>query len=62
MLLKHLVTGHIDYALELGLQTVPIPENKNFPQIYFFDIVRRTNVIIHLLEKLFNDTIVPLLS
>ncbi|KAK6639613.1 hypothetical protein RUM43_007886 [Polyplax serrata] len=60
ILLKHLITGHIDYALELGLQTIPIPETKNFPQIYFFDIVRRTNAIVHLLEKLFSDSIVPL--
>ena len=62
ILLKNLITGHIDYALELGLQTIPIPETKNFPQIYFFDIVRRTNAIIVLLEKLFNDSVLPLVE
>ncbi|KAL0270096.1 UNVERIFIED_CONTAM: hypothetical protein PYX00_007615 [Menopon gallinae] len=60
ILLQSLMMEHIDYALELGLQTVPIPETKNFPQIYFFDVVRQSNAVVHLLEKLFNDSIVPL--
>lgn len=62
ILLQHLMVEHVDYALELGLQTVPIPETKNYPQIYFFDVVRRTNAIVHLLDKLFNDSVVPLVA
>jgi exocyst complex component 5 len=60
ILLQYLVVEHIDYAVDLGLQAVPIPESKNKPQIYFFDVVRQCNAIIHLLEKQFNDSIVPL--
>lgn len=60
ILLHYLMAEHLDYALELGLQSVPIPENKTQPQIYFFDVVRQCNAIIHLLEKQFNDSLVPL--
>jgi exocyst complex component 5 len=60
ILLQYLVVEHVDYAVDLGLQAVPIPESKNKPQIYFFDVVRQCNAIIHLLEKQFNDSIVPL--
>lgn len=60
ILLQYLVVEHVDYAVDLGLQAVPIPESKNKPQIFFFDVVRQCNAIIHLLEKQFNDSIVPL--
>lgn len=61
VLLQQLIMDHIDYGLELGLQAVPIPESKTQePQIYFFDIVRQANAIIHLVEKQFNDSLVPL--
>ncbi|KAJ9578780.1 hypothetical protein L9F63_004988 [Diploptera punctata] len=60
ILLHFLMAEHLDYALELGLQSVPIPENKTHPQIYFFDVVRQCNAIIHLLEKQFIDSLVPL--
>ena len=30
------------------------------PEIYFFDIVRQTNTIIFLVDKLFADSLVPL--
>jgi len=60
ILLQYLVVEHVDYAVDLGLQAVPIPESKNKPQIYFFDVVRQCNAIIHLLEKQFIDSIVPL--
>lgn len=51
---------HLDYALELGLQSVPIPENKTQPHISFFDVLRQCNAIVHLLEKQFIDSLVPL--
>ncbi|PSN43859.1 Exocyst complex component 5 [Blattella germanica] len=60
ILLHYLMAEHLDYALELGLQSVPIPENKTQPQIYFFDVVRQCNAVIHLLEKQFIDSLVPL--
>lgn len=60
ILLKSLVDEHVDYALELGLQCVPIPESRTQPEIHFFKIVRRCNAIIRLLEEQFNDSLVPL--
>ncbi|XP_012254830.1 exocyst complex component 5 [Athalia rosae] len=60
ILLQYLTNEHVDYALELGLQSVPIPESGSQPEIHFFNVVRRCNAIIHLLEKQFNDSLVPL--
>ncbi|XP_066993892.1 exocyst complex component 5 isoform X2 [Anabrus simplex] len=60
ILLHYLMAEHLDYALELGLQAIPIPETKTQPQIYFFDVVRQCNAIVHLLEKQFIDSLVPL--
>nr|CAD7435764.1 unnamed protein product [Timema monikensis] len=59
-LLHYLMLEHVDYALDLGLHCVPIPETKTQPQIYFFDVVQQCNAIVHLLEKQFNDSLVPL--
>lgn len=59
-LLQHLLVEHVDYALELGLQAIPINESKAFPQLYFFEIVRRTNAIVHLMERLYTDSVIPL--
>lgn len=60
ILLQNLCVEHIDYALELGLQGIPVTEPKSPPEIYFFDVVRQCNAICHLLEKQFADTLVPL--
>ncbi|XP_071454035.1 exocyst complex component 5 [Hetaerina americana] len=60
-LLHYLVEEHVDYALELGLQSVPIPETKVVqPQLFFFDVVRQCNAIIHLLERQCMDSVMPL--
>lgn len=50
---------HVDYALDLGLQAIPIAESKTVPQIYFFDVAQKTNTIVHLLEKLYVASVVP---
>lgn len=60
ILLQHLMNEHVDYALELGLQSVPIPESRTPPDIHFFNIARQCNVIVRLLEEQFNDSLVPL--
>ncbi|XP_076314022.1 exocyst complex component Sec10 isoform X1 [Tachypleus tridentatus] len=60
ILLQYLCVEHIDYALELGLQGIPLSEPKSPPEIYFFDLVRQCNAICHLLEKQFIDSVVPL--
>lgn len=59
ILLKYLLSEHCDYAVELGVQSIPIADTKSAPQIYFFDIVQRTNTMIHLLEKTYNANIMP---
>lgn len=60
ILLQHLINEHVDYALELGLQSVPIPESRTPPDIHFFRIARQCNAIVKLLEEQFNDSLVPL--
>ncbi|XP_014093242.3 exocyst complex component 5 [Bactrocera oleae] len=59
ILLRFLMHEHVVYALELGLQAIPIVEGKTFPQLYFFDVVQKTNIIVHLLEKLSNSSVIP---
>lgn len=59
ILLRFLMYEHVNYALELGLQAIPIAESKTFPQLYFFDVVQKTNIIVHLLDKLANTSVIP---
>lgn len=60
ILLQYLINEHVDYALELGLQSVPIPESRTQPEIHFFNVVRQCNAIVRLLEEQFNDSLIPL--
>jgi len=60
ILVSYLLHNHVDYAIELGLTGIPLPESKVAPEIYFFDIVRQTNTIVFLVDKLFADSLVPL--
>ncbi|KAJ8967423.1 hypothetical protein NQ314_002930 [Rhamnusium bicolor] len=60
-LINSLLTEHADYAVELGLQAVPVVEGaKSPPVLYFFTVVHQSNNITHLLEKQFTDLVVPL--
>ncbi len=61
ILVSYLVHEHLDYAIEIGLQGIPIAEGaKSVPELYFFDVVGQTNAIQHLLEKQFHDSVLPL--
>jgi len=63
LVLPYFIEKYLEYGIELGLQAVPIPENKSQPQpIYFFDIVRQSNIIVHLIEKHFTECILPLVE
>lgn len=62
ILLQYLISEHVDYALELGLQSVPIPENRIQPEIHFFNVVHQCNAIVRLLEEQFNDSVLPLVT
>lgn len=54
---------HVDYAIESGLQAIPVVEGaKNPPTLYFFTVVHQSNNITHLLEKQFMDLVVPLVK
>lgn len=59
ILLRYLMHEHVDYAIDLGLQAIPIAENKTVPQIYFFDVVQKSNTIVHLLDKLYAASVIP---
>lgn len=60
ILILYLCIEHIDYAVELALQSIPLPEPKSPPELYFLDVLRQCNAIMHLLEKQFNDNFVPM--
>lgn len=59
ILLRYLMHEHVDYAIDLGLQAIPIGESKVVPQIYFFDVVQKCNTIVLLLEKLYTASVIP---
>lgn len=62
VLVQYLCMEHIDYALELGLQAIPLSDPKTEPEIYFFDVVGQANTMFHLFEKQFSDNLLPLVS
>lgn len=62
ILVSYLLHEHIDYAIEVGLQGIPLPETKSVPEIYFFDVLGQTNAITHLFEKQFSDSVLPLVA
>lgn len=62
ILISYLLHEHVDYALELGLIGIPLPECKTIPELFFFDVVGQTNAIIHLLDKQFSDSLLPLVA
>lgn len=62
ILTQSLLKEHVDYALELGLQGIPLPDAKQQPEIYFFDVVKSCNAIVHLYEKEFVDSLLPLIT
>ncbi|XP_037815141.1 exocyst complex component 5 [Lucilia sericata] len=60
ILLRFLMHEHANYALDLGLNIIPIADTgRTFPQLYFFDVVQKTNIITHLLEDQCNTSVVP---
>lgn len=59
VVIQHLLVEHVDYAVDLGLQSIPIAESKSPPQIYFFDIVKQASKIVRKFEEHFQDSVVP---
>ena len=59
MQIRHLITDHIDYALDLALHAIPTSEPKSAPEVYFFEVVRQANAVCHLFEKQFVDSVLP---
>ncbi|KAG6449971.1 exocyst complex component 5 [Manduca sexta] len=62
VLIQHLLIEHVDYALDLGLQSIPIAESKSPPQIYFFDTAKQANRIVRMFDEHFQEAILPCLS
>ena len=47
-------------AVYCACAAIPLTEPRTEPAIYFFDVVGTVNTIFHLFEKLFTDSLVPL--
>ena len=62
ILRDYLLHEHVDYALETGLQGIPLPESRTLPELFFFDVVGQANTIIHLFEKQFSEYLLPLVA
>jgi flagellar motor switch/type III secretory pathway protein FliN len=62
LLLHYLCEQHLDYAIELGLMSLPNFEAKAAQEIKFFEIVQQCNGICHLFEKQFYSSFVPLVA
>lgn len=62
LLVEYLCLQHIAYAIELCLEAIPSHEPKSEPNLYFLDVVQQTNIIFHLFEKQFSDTLLPLIN
>lgn len=50
------------YCLIESFSSLTISECKTIPELFFFDVVGQTNAIIHLFEKQFSDSLIPLVS
>ncbi|KAI1723734.1 exocyst complex component sec10 domain-containing protein [Ditylenchus destructor] len=62
ILLKFLYTNHVNYAIELGLDSIPLGDQKTQPAVNFFAVVQQSSAITHLFVRLFDDTIYPLVK
>ncbi|XP_049877648.1 exocyst complex component 5 [Pectinophora gossypiella] len=62
VLIQHLLVEHVDYALDLGLQSIPIAESKSPPQIHFFDTIKQANKIVRMFEEHFQESVLPCLG
>lgn len=62
ILTTYLIEEYVDYGLELGVHSVPIPEAKTNgrPNIYFFNVIKQINAIIILFENQISDSLIPL--
>uniref|UniRef100_T1GN04 Exocyst complex component 5 n=1 Tax=Megaselia scalaris TaxID=36166 RepID=T1GN04_MEGSC len=60
ILLTSLMTDYVTYGLMKGIELLPLGESKAFTQTVFFEVVQKCSIIVHLLEKLYTNTIIPL--
>ncbi|XP_022817885.1 exocyst complex component 5 [Spodoptera litura] len=63
VVIQHLLIEHVDYALDLGLQSIPIADSKSPPpQIYFFDIVKQANKIVRMFEEHYQESVLTCIT
>jgi len=62
ILVSYLVHEHVEYAVDVGLQGISSPDTKTVPELYFFDVLGQANAIMHLFEKQFHDSVLPLVA
>lgn len=60
ILLTSLMTDFVTYGLMKGIELLPLGESKAFTQTVFFEVVQKCSIIVHLLEKLYTTTIIPI--
>eukprot|EP00730_Choanoeca_flexa_P017664 TRINITY_DN8536_c0_g1_i1.p1 TRINITY_DN8536_c0_g1~~TRINITY_DN8536_c0_g1_i1.p1 ORF type:complete len:737 (+),score=186.14 TRINITY_DN8536_c0_g1_i1:3-2213(+) len=60
-LLAALCKDHMKYALDVAQKFLPSKKPKAQPAIYFFDIIADVNKIFYLLQKFFQDCMVPVI-
>lgn len=63
--LQYLIGELVIYAVDLGIQSIPIAEVKHHqppPRVTFFRVIREVTLIVQLLNKQLTDVIVPLIG
>lgn len=60
-LMNSLLTEHVDYAVEVGVQGVQTAGVVGAPTLHFLAVVHRAHSITHLLDTQFKDVILPLI-
>ncbi|KAK2704477.1 exocyst complex component 5-like isoform X4 [Artemia franciscana] len=64
LLLEAILSNHLNYALDIGIQSIPLsefPKGAQPPQITFYDTVHLGTNIVHLLGKHLADVVLPMI-
>ncbi|CAG2100785.1 unnamed protein product [Medioppia subpectinata] len=57
-----LFAEHLDYGVDLALQSIPALDSKSAPEVHFLEVTRQCNAICHLADKQFIDSVLPLVA
>ncbi|OQR67971.1 exocyst complex component 5-like, partial [Tropilaelaps mercedesae] len=63
LFLNKFVKDHLLYGIHLGIKTIPVSQDLSHePKQHFLRSVYQTNAIFHLVENIFSEEVLPLLS